>query len=526
MTMTMTMTTTTKMTTTDAARASGARPAAPTVPGGHAAPHTNPPDPTDRRRPRARSIRVRIVVGYVALLAGALAISIVVTRQVLLARLDNDIDEALTQEVEELRLLAGGTDPATGEPFGTDVEAILTVFFERSVPADDEAFYALVDGRPFLRSFDAPADPIDDAALVAVWADADEPVRRTVSTSAGEMRYLAVPLRGPVDAQGTDGTFVVAHFPSADRDEVLVAVRVLTLAGATVLVISALIAWSLAGRVLRPVRELTATARRISDSDLSLRIPVTGDDELAELGRTFNEMVDRLQRGFTNQRAFLDDVAHELRTPITIVRGHLEVAGTDAADRAVTTEVMTDELDRMSRYVDDLLLLAKAEQPDFLRLEPIDLGELANAVMQRLPALGDRSFVLDQAPPPGHVAIVADPGRLSQAVLNLASNAVQHTNDGDEIGVAFSSSIGPDQRRTAEIRVRDTGPGIDPTVRDTLFDRHARAMSSRASRPDGAGIGLSIVAAIATAHGGSVSVADAPGGGSIFTITIPEDPER
>ena len=154
--------------------------------------------------------------------------------------------------------------------------------------------------------------------------------------------------------------FVVAFFPDADQAEIAQVIRVAALIGLAVLAVSSVLAWTLAGRVLSPVREMTRTARRITGSDLSARIPVEGHDELAELGHTFNDMVERVEEGFRAQRRFLDDVAHELRTPITIARGHLEFLGDDPVERAETIEIVTEELDRMSRYVGELLLLAKA----------------------------------------------------------------------------------------------------------------------------------------------------------------------
>ena len=146
-------------------------------------------------------------------------------------------------------------------------------------------------------------------------------------------------------------------------------------------------------------------------------------------------MVERLEQGFISQRRFLDDVVHELRTPITIAHGHLEVLGDDPAERVETVDLVTDELDRMSRYVSDLLVLAKAEQPDFLVTEPLELGEFALDLHQLVRALGPRSWVLDSTPPIGSAAVTADRERLVQAVLNLASNAVQHTGPGAEIGL-------------------------------------------------------------------------------------------
>jgi signal transduction histidine kinase len=460
------------------------------------------------------SVRVRIVVVYLMLVATALLIAVVVTRQVQLLRADREFEREQAQEVEELRRLADGVNPETTEPFADDVEAVFLTFLRRNVPSDDEAFYTLIDGTGFRYSNGSPR-LFDDPQFLPLWR-VTAPTTSTTTSSiddVGEVRSLAVPIMSSGEIAGV---FVVASFPQDDYREVDQLVAVISLVGVAVLIVTTALAASLATRVLRPVRDLTATAKQITESDLSARIPVEGHDELAELGATFNDMVGRLEHGFTSQRRFLDDVAHELRTPITIARGHLDLLGDDPAERAETVEIVTDELDRMGRYVTDLLLLAKAEQPDFLVTEPIDLGELIRDVHQRVRALGSRSWALDAAPPPGGAIIVADSERLAQAVINLASNACQHTEDDDEIGVGATASGGQ-----ARIWVRDTGPGIDPSVADTLFDRHSRAATSRVRRPDGSGIGLSIVDAIARAHGGAVEVESQPGRGARFIVTIP-----
>lgn len=468
--------------------------------------------PRPRRRRRA-GIRVRIVIASTAMVAAALGIAVLVTWQVLLNQLDRRIEQELQQEVEEVRLLAGGIDPATGEPFGDDTAAIFDTFLRRSVPADHEAFYTLVGGAPFLSSFDAPIALLDDDELVATWAAATSTQRIDRSTDVGEARMLVVPLSSPA---GVEGTFVIAYFPDDELSEIGQAMRTVVWIGVAVLVVAAVVAWSVAGQVLRPVRRLTTTARGINESDLSGRIPVEGHDELAELGHTFNEMVERLDGGFRAQRQFLDDVAHELRTPITIARGHLELLGHDPTDVAETVAIVDDELDRMGRYVTDLLVLAKAEQPDFLHEAPVDLGELVLDVHLRASATANRAWMLDAAPPPGSTTTAADGRRLEQALLNLVSNAVQHTHDGDEIGLGVMVD-GTDAR----LSVRDTGPGIDPDVLESLFVRSSRGATSRATRPDGTGIGLSIVDAIARAHGGRVEVVSQPGHGATFTIVIP-----
>lgn len=486
----------------------------------------------DRLRRRLASIRVRVVLGSMLLVAAALGIAVVVTWQVLLSRLDREIDLALVQEAEELRLLAGGTDPDTGEPFGSDVRSIFDVFMRRNIPIDNEAFYSFVAGEPYLRSFDAPRALLDDDDLVARWVTSVVPERGTDVTAAGEIRWLAVPL---LESAGDDrpssapspssalGTFVVVFFPEAERADVLVAVRVIAVTGVVVLVISGLLAWTLAGQVVRPVRRLTETARSIHDADLTGRIPVDGRDEVAVLGQTFNDMIERLDDGFRRQREFLDDVAHELRTPITIAQGHLDTLGVDAdsgepdsSELADTIRVVRDELERMSRYVSDLLLLAKAERPDFLHTEPVDIGELVHGVLARVDGLADRRWVDDGGPPPGHTAVLADSGRLEQAMLNLAANAAEHTADGDEIGIGARVTD-----HVVELWVRDTGPGVHPDVLDSLFQRHARGASERISRREGMGIGLSIVDAIARAHGGRAETRPSAERGATFTITFP-----
>jgi signal transduction histidine kinase len=463
-------------------------------------------------RQRLSGVRVRVVVGYVILLAAALVAATLVIRQVLLTRLEEEIETALVQEIEELRQLVTGNDPATGEPFDDDVEAIFRTFLARNVPIEHEGFYTIVDGEPFLRSSGAPASLLDDEALVDRLAAVRDTERFTVDSPAGEARLLAAPLLSGSDVAGT---FVVAYFPAAERAEVVSAIRTIALVGAGVLMVSSLVAWSLAGRVLRPVRDLTETARRIEERDLTARIPVQGDDELAELGRTFNAMLDRLQAAFGTQRDFLDDVAHELRTPITIVRGHLELLGDDPADRQETLAVVTDELDRMSRYVGDLLVVAKA----FLRPELIDVGELVEGMLVRVEAIAPRDWVLEQAPTPGATWAVADGARLTQAVVNLATNAVQHTSIGDRIGLGALVADGQ-----LRLWVRDSGPGVEPVVRARLFTRFSRGAGSRRERPEGTGLGLAIVAAIANAHGGRVDVYSPPGEGATFALTIPLDP--
>jgi signal transduction histidine kinase len=312
----------------------------------------------------------------------------------------------------------------------------------------------------------------------------------------------------------TNGVLVAASLTAAERDQVSSAVQIAIGVSIVVMLLASLFIWLAAGRAIAPLQALTRTARTISESDLSGRIPVRGGDEIAELGRTFNGMLDRLETAFAEQKDFLTDVSHELRTPITVIRGHLETLGDSPAEREEAIAVIQDELDRMNRYVDDLLLLAKAPRPDFLRLGPLDLDLFTHELFNKATSLGDREWHLDGT---GVGIVVADQQRLTQAVMNLATNAVTHTREGDPVWLG-SSLVGD----YARLWVRDEGPGIDEADAERIFERYGRAGGDPS--PDGAGLGLSIVRAIAEAHGGRVELRSAPGEGSTFTLDLPTEP--
>ncbi|GIU88066.1 MAG: two-component sensor histidine kinase [Acidimicrobiia bacterium] len=462
---------------------------------------------TERRRFRA-GVRTRVLGLAAALLAGALVVGLVAQRAVLLGRLDDDVEALLDQEREELDALVGGVDPATGEPFAGDVRAIFDTFLARNVPGEGEVFLTFVDGAPY-KATRAPVRLDADPALVARWTALTTGERGRVDTAAGPVRYLAVPLQSGGE---TRGVFVVANFVRGEREEIETSIRVAAVIGGVVLLAALGVAWVAAGRVLRPLRDVRDTAQAISESDLSRRIPVEGDDEIADLAHTFNAMLDRLEEAFVAQRAFVDDAGHELRTPITVIRGHLELMGDDPAERAETLALVGDELDRMARIVDDLLLLAKAEQPDFLRPAPTDVAQLTLELLAKAQALGERHWVLDGV---ADVTAVLDEQRVTQAVLNLARNAVEHTAPGDEIGLGSARRDG-----VVALWVRDRGPGIAPADQQRVFERFTRARGTR-RRSDGAGLGLAIVHAIAEAHGGRVLLTSAVGAGARFTLELP-----
>jgi signal transduction histidine kinase len=251
--------------------------------------------------------------------------------------------------------------------------------------------------------------------------------------------------------------------------------------------------------------------RTISATDFGERVPVRGRDQVAQLASTFNEMLDRLEASFASQRRFVDDASHELKTPLTIVRGHLELLDEDAPEeREATLSLVMDELDRMARIVEDLLLLANHGRPDFLALGAVDVGSLSEELHAKAKALAPRDWVLEER---GRGTIVADRHRLTQAVIQLAQNAAQHAHGGAPIALGSRVADGE-----ARLWVRDHGPGIRPEEQEAIFERFRRGGTIRV---DGAGLGLSIVKAIAEAHDGRVELESRFGEGTTFTVVIP-----
>ena len=462
-----------------------------------------------RRRATVRSsFRVRVLGSFVLLMLGLIATGLVIQRTVLLREMDREVDLDLERVRAEVEALAQGNDPETGRPFGGDVASIFETFLDRNIPAEDGVFVTFVLGAPH-RTTRSPIRLDRDPGLVARWGMLTEGERGSIATSAGPVEYLAVPL---ADEAGPRGVFVAAMFTGPRRAEIDRSLRVEAVVSLSVLVVAAGVAWFVAGRLLRPVRHLTETAEAITDSDLSGRIPVAGDDEISRLACTFNEMLDRLERAFTAQRRFVDDAGHELRTPITIIRGHLEVMGDDPDERRETLDLVGDELDRMGRIVEDLMVLAKSDQPDFVQPQTVELVDLTTELFAKSQALGPRAWEMEGA---AEGTIEADAQRLTQAVLNLARNAVEHTAPGARIGIG--SAWSGDELR---LWVRDSGPGIDPGEHERIFDRFARGRSGRRSS-DGAGLGLSIVRSVAVAHGGRVELDSVPGEGATFTVVLP-----
>ncbi|MDQ4069140.1 MAG: HAMP domain-containing histidine kinase [Actinomycetota bacterium] len=465
------------------------------------------------RLPRFKRIGVRgrILGSWLILLSVASGAALLAQHQVLLNRRALDVRAALEQEIEEFNTLAAGRDPTTGNEFRGNARAIFDTFLRRNIPTEDEMYLTFVDGQPYRLS--RPLLQINGFPEAAErWGQLSSPAEGEVDTGVGPVRYRAAPVRSPEG--DTTGVFVVAIALRPAIEDINSAMQVGALVWATVLALSAGAAWLAAGRVLAPLRLMTETARSITEADLARRIPIRSSDELADLARTFNSMLGRLERAFTTQRTFIDTTSHELRTPITIVRGHLELLAEDDDDgeKRETYELMMGELDRMSRIVSDLLELARADQPNFARPEPFDLEDFTADILARARVLAPRDWRVEES---GRGEVVADRQRLIQAAMILVDNAARYSDDQCPILLGT--------RRTGDrflVWVTDFGPGIPAEQQRRIFDPYARA-DVRGSRTEGMGLGLAIARAIAQAHGGDVNVRSTPDEGATFTICIP-----
>ncbi|WP_158751318.1 sensor histidine kinase [Streptomyces bicolor] len=461
-----------------------------------------------------RSIRVRLL-GRMLMLVGLTLASLTGAESfILTARLNERVDRELAHDIEAFRSFAtttgasGGAGPAPG-----GLRALFVSYLEGYIPEHGQTLITLVDSEPYRRSAEEPPARLDtDSALMDRAAAVRSPSYGDAKSAAGSVRFVAVPVTVAGDAPR--GVLVIATFTQQERDHISESIRIQICLGLGAMLLSACVGWIFASRIVAPLRLLRDTARSIHESDITRRIPVQDRDEIGQLAGTFNDMLDRLDDAFSTKRQFMNDVGHELRTPITIVLSRLETLPDEPADRARTVAVVTDELHRMHRMAEELLMLAKARRPDALRPEDLSLSELIEEVYVKAAALAERRWLLDFAENPHRDTLHADRQLLTQAMIQLAQNAAQHTEEHGRIWIG--GRAGHDR---VELWVRDTGPGIRPADQQRVFERFTRAQESRGRT--GAGLGLAIVKAIAEAHHGEVRLDSSPGRGATFTLLIP-----
>jgi two-component system OmpR family sensor kinase len=295
--------------------------------------------------------------------------------------------------------------------------------------------------------------------------------------------------------------------------------RTFLFAGTATLLAALVLGFAFATRLSRPLRRMATTAAQVRAGDLSKRIGSRGrQDEVRVLADAFDRMLDRLENAFERQRGFVADASHELRTPLTVIRGQLEVLArqreVSPADVRHVDEVVRTEVVRMERLVEDLLLLARADEGELLRPTALELRPFVTELFDALTLTAERRFELGDVP---DGTLRADEDRLAQVVRNLARNAVEHTAP-DGL-VRLRVTVRP--RGWIEIAVEDDGPGIPPPQRDRVFDRFHRLDSSRTRGKGGAGLGLAIARAIVEAHGGRIVAGASPEGGARVAFALP-----
>jgi two-component system OmpR family sensor kinase len=292
-------------------------------------------------------------------------------------------------------------------------------------------------------------------------------------------------------------------------------------------VLALLAAYLVGTRITAPIRRSAEAAARVDAGDLSPRIHLraSASSELLVLAEALNHMLDRLAAAFATQREFIADASHELRTPLTVLRGQIDVlSGGDRADGSLSAvelervqRLMEAEVARLTRLVDDLLVLAQSDRDDFLYPARVRLDELVGELWDGLSLIAERDFQIGRLEP---LTVTADPDRLAQALRNLALNAITHTPAPDGLVRVDAARRGPG---TVRITVSDDGPGIAPELRARVFERFFRTDESRTRAAGGAGLGLAIVQAIAEAHHGSVRVTESAAGGAAFSLDLPGD---
>ncbi|MFT4298700.1 MAG: ATP-binding protein [Aeromicrobium sp.] len=392
---------------------------------------------------------------------------------------------------------------------------LLGDFAANAVVPPRQSVVAVIDGST-LDNGETPAERIDGALQAA--RDLPEGGSRIVASGDATLAYAVL----EVHDGSTTGHLVVVSDLSTTMHSIDDLATTFMLICLAVVIVTGMSAWFIAGRVLTPLRRLQRTAASITAGDLDQRITVTGQDDLSRLQRTVNSMLDALQSAVTTQRDLLDDVGHELRTPLTIMRGHLETATlTDPVSVGQTHEIVLEEIDRVTRLVSDLLVLADAHSPDFLRSVPTDIDTLVQRIATKVRPLAPRDWhVVTRT----GATISLDPDRITQAVMALVDNAIGHTQAGDLIGICATHSGGE-----LRLLVGDSGPGVPAQDRERVFDRFGRGRADQ-RRSDSHGLGLAITSAIAEAHGGKVHLLDpAQQGafpGATFEIVIPLPEEQ
>jgi signal transduction histidine kinase len=478
-----------------------------------------------RRRPD------RPPLGLVARLAGGVALILLVTLAATFTAIYRGVGRDLRIQVdrdlrEDMSSFEARVLPArTGAGIALRARHFLAA---RPFTASAHVLFAAVPGQPVVTNEpelltpkrtepgEVPESQRAENAAARRVLNARPGVRDYKLPDAGDIRLLVRVVRRngrPVARLGAGESLEPLH--RAQRGVVRAALVAIPIA----LVVGTLACAALASRVTRRLRKMAAVAARVDAGELTPRMGDTSGSaaEVRVLAESFDHMLDRLEDAFARQSAFVADASHELRTPLTVVRGQLEVLAMqehpDAAEVRRVERLVRIEVERMSRMVDDLLVLAAAGEPRFLHSAEVELRPFLAELLHGIELTAERRFELG---PVQAERLRADPDRLTQALRNLLRNAIAHTQPGGRIRVSALAS--GDRVRLV---IDDDGPGIPQAERERIWSRFHRTAEGRARDGGGAGLGLAIVRAIAEAHGGTAFADGSPLGGARVGIELP-----
>ena len=465
---------------------------------------------------RIDSVRARLTIFYVGVLAVVLLVVGGLIYLLMARVLYTRIDEGL---LAVMQIAATSLDNDLAE--GQDVaDAAVSTAAEL---ASRQQMLAIYDGHGRLlaergRDDDVeirlpPLDtiPLTDPQLTTITEARDRDDRHRLA-----MRRVILPKH--------DATYIVVAGGSLEpTDEELEALRdTLAYVVPIALLLAGLGGWFLAHRSLAPVVAMAERARRLGGEDLGGRLPVANPrDELGRLAETFNELLGRLESSITQQRQFMADASHELRTPITTTRAAANVAlqqpHRDEAEYRHALTVIEQQAARLSRIVGDMFTLARADAGNYpVRSQPMYLDEIVGEVASAARVLASTRDVRIECNSSGSASVVGDEELIRRMVMNLLDNAVRHSPSGAVVHVGLHAI-----ESGYAIVVADQGGGIPPENQPHIFERFYRVDTSRASRDGGAGLGLALVRWVANLHGGNVTLTASSKAGSTFTVELP-----
>lgn len=462
---------------------------------------------------RGLSAAGRVAVAVLAVLALGVVLVSAISYAMVRNATTRDLDAALLREAQAY---GAAITPATAEDERSLLDASRTYLAGRTATSGGLHVILLVrmqDGKVLsnsdvlLEKADANTRLLDPDTTTKGFSD--------LTFDGTDYRVATVPVTDP------DGA-VMAVFQAAAPTAGLSSVNqelitALTIACLAAIILGTGLSFWAARRALRPLHNMATSASRVTHQSLGERIEYNGPpDELGQLADALDSMLDRLETSFGEQRRFVADASHELRTPVAIIRGNLDMLRQPWADdeqREESLRIIDDEVARMQRLLDDMLALARTDGMKRRPFQPLELSTLLAEVVIKARALGDRSITLEC---PSDLWVMGEPDMLEQAVLNIVRNAVEHTTEGGVIAISCSGS-----RTVARIEVADDGPGIRAEDISRVFDRFYRAGGPRSSESGGSGLGLSIALRLIDQHGGTIAAVPHEGPGAVFAIELP-----